>query len=105
MFSRCSFSLTQSSPVCGNSIGPWVVAVLVWAIGLSLGGPTGFAINPARDLGARIAHAVLPIPGKRDSDFAYGWIPVAGPIIGGVIGALVYAATFGSAPHPPLIPN
>jgi glycerol uptake facilitator protein len=84
----------------GSTIGPWVVAVLVWAIGLSLGGPTGYAINPARDLGPRIAHAVLPIPGKRDSDFAYGWIPVVGPVIGGIIGALVYAATFGSAPPP-----
>lgn len=94
------FFIDPKQPGFGNSIGPWVVAVLVWAIGLSLGGPTGFAINPARDLGARIAHAVLPIPGKRDSDFAYGWIPVAGPIIGGVIGALVYAATFGSAPPP-----
>ena len=58
-------------------------------IGLSLGGPTGYAINPARDLGPRIAHALLPIPGKRDSDFAYGWIPVVGPIIGGIIGALL----------------
>jgi glycerol uptake facilitator-like aquaporin len=57
-------------------------------------------INPACDLGPRIAHALLPIPGKRDSDFAYGWIPVVGPIIGGIIGALLYAATFGSAPAP-----
>jgi len=84
----------------GSTWGPWVVAVLVWAIGLSLGGPTGYAINPARDLGPRIAHAILPIPGKRNSDFAYGWIPVVGPIIGGVIGALLYVATFGSAPAP-----
>src|ERR1700726_1178201 len=61
---------------------------------------TGPAINPARDLGPRLAHAVLPIPGKRDSDFAYGWIPVVGPIIGGIIGALLYAATFGSAAAP-----
>jgi glycerol uptake facilitator protein len=83
----------------GSFWGPWVVAVLVWAIGLSLGGPTGYAINPARDLGPRIAHAILPIPGKRDSDFAYGWVPVVGPVIGGIIGALVYAATFG-APAP-----
>jgi glycerol uptake facilitator protein len=84
----------------GPVFAPWVVAVLVWAIGLSLGGPTGYAINPARDLGPRLAHAILPIPGKRDSDFSYGWIPVVAPIIGGVIGALVYAATFGSAPAP-----
>jgi glycerol uptake facilitator protein len=84
----------------GSVFAPWVVTSLVWAIGLSLGGPTGYAINPARDLGPRLAHAVLPIPGKRDSDFAYGWVPVVGPIIGGIIGALLYAATFGSAPAP-----
>jgi glycerol uptake facilitator protein len=90
----------QANAGVSGSLGPWVVTVLVWAIGLSLGGPTGYAINPARDLGPRIAHAVLPIPGKRNSDFAYGWIPVVGPIIGGIIGALVYAATFGSAPPP-----
>jgi glycerol uptake facilitator protein len=94
------FFIEPKQPWVGNSLGPWVVSVLVWAIGLSLGGPTGYAINPARDLGPRIAHALLPIPGKRDSDFAYGWIPVVGPIIGGIIGALVYAATFGSAPAP-----
>jgi glycerol uptake facilitator protein len=94
------FFIDPKQPGFGNSLGPWIVTVLVWAIGLSLGGPTGYAINPARDLGPRIAHAVLPIPGKRNSDFAYGWIPVVGPVIGGVIGALVYAATFGSAPAP-----
>jgi glycerol uptake facilitator protein len=87
-------------PGFGAALGPFLVALLVYGIGLSLGGPTGYAINPARDLGPRIAHAVLPIPGKRNSDFAYGWVPVVGPIIGGVIGALVYAATFGSAPVP-----
>src|SRR5271165_5568266 len=88
-------------PGFGAALGVFLVAVLVFGIGLSLGGPTGYAINPARDLGPRIAHAILPIPGKRDSDFAYGWIPVVGPIIGGIIGALVYAATFGApaAPH------
>jgi glycerol uptake facilitator protein len=90
------FVPSKTEPAVGNALGPWVVAVLVWAIGLSLGGPTGYAINPARDLGPRIAHAILPIPGKRDSDFAYGWIPVVGPIIGGILGALVYAATFGA---------
>jgi glycerol uptake facilitator protein len=88
----------QANAGVSGSLGPWVVAVLVWAIGLSLGGPTGYAINPARDLGPRIAHALLPIPGKRNSDFAYGWVPVVGPIIGGIIGALVYAATFGAPP-------
>ena len=94
------FFIDPKQPWVGNSLGPWVVTVLIWAIGLSLGGPTGYAINPARDLGPRIAHALLPIPGKRDSDFAYGWIPVVGPIIGGIIGAVVYAVTFGSAPAP-----
>jgi glycerol uptake facilitator protein len=67
-----------------------LVALLVVGIGLSLGGPTGYAINPARDLGPRIIHAVLPVPGKGDSDWGYAWIPVAGPILGGIIGALLY---------------
>jgi len=73
-------------------LGPALVGVIVWAIGLSLGGPTGYAINPARDLGPRLAHAVLPIAGKGSSDWGYAWIPVAGPIIGGVIAALLYKA-------------
>jgi len=73
---------------------PLLIGFLVWAIGLSLGGPTGYAINPARDLGPRIAHAVLPIPGKRDPDWAYSWVPVVGPIVGGVIGALFFHAAF-----------
>jgi len=73
-------------------LGPALVGVIVWAIGLSLGGPTGYAINPARDLGPRIAHAVLPIAGKGGSDWSYAWIPVVGPIIGGVIAALIYKA-------------
>ena len=63
-------------------------------IGLSLGGPTGYAINPARDLGPRIAHAVLPIPGKGTSDWEYAWVPVVGPIIGGVLGAATYQLIF-----------
>jgi glycerol uptake facilitator protein len=65
--------------------GPYMVGILVWAIGLCLGGTTGYAINPARDLGPRIAHAVLPIAGKGDSDWGYSWIPVVGPMIGAVI--------------------
>ena len=73
---------------------PLLIGFLVLAIGLSLGGPTGYAINPARDLGPRIAHAVLPIPGKGTSDWGYAWIPVVGPIIGGVLGALVFDAIF-----------
>jgi len=67
------------------------VALLVLGIGLSLGGPTGYAINPARDLAPRIAHFILPIKGKRDSDWAYAWIPVLGPIIGGLIAAKLFS--------------
>ena len=73
-----------------KGFGPVLVGAIVMAIGLSLGGPTGYAINPARDLGPRIAHAVLPIAGKGTSDWGYAWIPIAGPIIGGVLGAMVY---------------
>lgn len=71
---------------------PLLVGLLVFSIGLSLGGPTGYAINPARDLGPRIAHALLPIHGKGKSDWSYAWIPVVGPCIGGVLGALAYKA-------------
>jgi glycerol uptake facilitator protein len=73
--------------------GPYLVGVLVWSIGLSLGGTTGYAINPARDLAPRIAHALLPIPGKGTSDWGYAWIPVAGPLIGAVLGALLFGLT------------
>ena len=66
-------------------LAPYLVGVLVWSIGLSLGGTTGYAINPARDLGPRIAHAVLPIPGKGASDWSYAWIPVVGPIVGAIL--------------------
>ena len=82
---------TGASPASG--VGPYLVAALVWGIGLSLGGQTGYAINPARDLGPRIAHAVLPIPGgKADSDWGYSWVPVVGPVIGGLIAAAVALA-------------
>lgn len=67
------------------------VGLLVLAIGVSLGGPTGYAINPARDLGPRIMHFLLPMPNKRDSDWSYAWIPVLGPIAGGLIAAIVYS--------------
>ncbi len=73
-----------------KGFAPALVGVIVWSIGLSLGGSTGYAINPARDLGPRIAHAILPIKGKGDSDWGYAWIPVAGPIAGGVIAAFFY---------------
>ncbi|MFD1199764.1 MIP/aquaporin family protein [Brucella gallinifaecis] len=66
-------------------LGPLMVGLLVWALGVSLGGPTGYAINPARDLGPRIAHALLPIPGKGSSDWSYAWVPVAAPVIGGFL--------------------
>ncbi len=74
-----------NTPTVGlGSLGALPVGLLVFAIGLSLGGTTGYAINPARDLGPRIAHAILPIPGKRDSDWGYAWVPVIGPLLGGL---------------------
>jgi glycerol uptake facilitator protein len=73
-----------------SGLNPLLIGLLVFGIGLSLGGPTGYAINPARDLGPRIAHAVLPIAGKGDSDWEYAWVPVVGPIVGGIIGAFAY---------------
>ncbi len=84
------FILDPRNKLVGG-LGPLLIGFLVWSIGLSLGGPTGYAINPARDLGPRIAHFVLPIAGKGDSDWEYSWVPVVGPIIGGVLGALIYA--------------
>ena len=78
------------SVVFSSGLQPLLVGGLVLGVGLSLGGPTGYAINPARDLGPRVAHFLLPIPGKRDSDWEYAWIPVAGPIVGGVIGAQLF---------------
>ncbi len=76
--------------VFSTAINPLLAGLLVFGIGLSLGGPTGYAINPARDLGPRIAHAILPISGKGDSDWGYSWIPVLGPVVGGVIGAVAF---------------
>ena len=83
-----------TAPGWSTGFGPMLVGLLVFAIGLSLGGPTGYAINPARDLGPRIAHALLPIAGKGGSDWSYAWIPIVGPIIGGVLGALLYRLLF-----------
>jgi glycerol uptake facilitator protein len=77
--------------VFSRGLQPLLVGVLVLGIGVSLGGPTGYAINPARDLGPRLAHAVLPIPGKGGSDWEYAWIPIVGPLIGGIAGAGLYA--------------
>jgi glycerol uptake facilitator protein len=73
---------------------PLFVGFLIVGIGLSLGGPTGYAINPARDLGPRIAHAVLPIAGKGPSDWGYAWVPVVGPLIGGLLGAVAFNAFY-----------
>jgi glycerol uptake facilitator len=79
-----------------SGLGPLLIGFLVWALGLSLGGPTGFAMNPARDFAPRLAHALLPIPGKGGSDWAYAWVPIVGPIIGGLLGAVGYIKIFGS---------
>ena len=75
-----------------KGFAPLLVGLLVWSVGLCLGGSTGYAINPARDLGPRIAHALLPVAGKGGGDWGYAWIPVAGPILGGIIGAWVFKA-------------
>ncbi len=81
------FSKRVSPGGLAPGLGPVLVGALVWSIGLSLGGSTGYAINPARDLGPRIAHALLPIASKRDSDWAYAWVPVLGPIVGAALAA------------------
>ncbi|HJQ19464.1 MAG TPA: MIP/aquaporin family protein [Gemmatimonadaceae bacterium] len=78
-----------------KGLGPLLVGVIIMSIGLSLGGPTGYAINPARDLGPRIAHAVLPIPGKGSSDWRYAWIPIIAPTLGGVVGGFAYHLIWG----------
>lgn len=78
-----------------SGLTPLLIGLLVWAIGLSLGAPTGYAINPARDLGPRLAHAILPVANKGGSDWSYAWVPVVGPVIGGTLGALAYVRLFG----------
>jgi glycerol uptake facilitator protein len=87
-----AFGLTEGLGESGTLV--LIVALLVVGIGLSLGGPTGYAINPARDLGPRIVHTFLPIPNKGTSDWSYAWIPVAGPLIGGALAGLIYDAAF-----------
>lgn len=77
-----------------QALAPYIAGILVWAIGLSLGGPTGYAINPARDLGPRLAHALLPIKNKGPSDFAYSFIPVIAPLIGGTLGGMTWKIVF-----------
>lgn len=89
--------LTQGLNDAGNGLGPiggLITALVVVAIGLSLGGPTGYAINPARDLGPRIVHALLPLPNKGGSDWSYAWVPVVGPLIGSALAAGVYNLAF-----------
>ena len=92
--------LSPANLVPGSDVakgfGPMLVGLIVWSIGLSLGGTTGYAINPARDLGPRIAHAILPIAGKGGSDWSYAWVPVVGPVIGGLLGAVTYKALWGA---------
>jgi glycerol uptake facilitator protein len=92
VFGILAFFANEATGATG--LGPLLVGLLVLAIGLSLGGPTGYAINPARDLGPRIAHAILPIPGKGSSDWSYAWIPVVAPLIGGALGALAFEAFY-----------
>jgi glycerol uptake facilitator protein len=84
------FSAGGQGTTIASNVNPYLVGALIWGLGLSLGGPTGYALNPARDLGPRIAHAILPIPGKGDSDWGYSWIPVVGPIIGAIIGGVLF---------------
>ena len=85
-----SHAVSATGPAPG--FAPWLVASLVWGIGLSLGATTGYAINPARDLGPRIAHAVLPIPGKGGSDWGYAGIPIVGPLVGASIAGFLLRA-------------
>ncbi|MFJ3235840.1 MIP/aquaporin family protein [Streptomyces sp. NPDC086787] len=87
-----AFGLTEGLGESGTTV--LIVSLLVVGIGLSLGGPTGYAINPARDLGPRLVHTFLPIPNKGTSDWGYAWIPVVGPLVGGVLAGLVYNAAF-----------
>lgn len=79
-----------SQSLLSVGINPLTIGLLVAVIGLGMGGPTGFAINPARDLGPRIVHAILPVPNKTHSDWGYAWVPVVGPVLGGIAGALVF---------------
>ncbi len=93
VFVAAAISSNNLSPTgLAPGFGPLLVGLLVWGIGLSLGGPTGYAINPARDLGPRLAHALLPIAGKGGSDWGYAPIPIVGPLVGGVLAGLAVAA-------------
>jgi glycerol uptake facilitator protein len=93
MVGSAIFAKTSLPAGAAPGLGPWLVGSLVWGIGLSLGGPTGYAINPARDFGPRVAHAILPIAKKGTSDWTYAPIPIAGPLIGGALAGL-FVRTF-----------
>jgi len=82
------FSKAVATGGLASGLGPYLVGSLVWGVGLSLGGTTGYAINPARDFGPRLAHAILPIAGKGDSDWSYASIPVVGPLVGGALAGI-----------------
>ena len=92
VFVGLSIGISETATTTG--LNPLLWGFLVWGLGVSFGGPTGYAINPARDLGPRIAHFLLPIPGKGSSDWGYSWVPVVGPIIGGVVGAFLYKIVY-----------
>ncbi len=89
-------AITNKGNGVTGGLGALVIGFLITSIGISLGGPTGYAINPARDLGPRIMHAILPIPGKGPSDWGYAWVPVLGPLVGGALGAIIYGACWPS---------
>jgi glycerol uptake facilitator protein len=84
------WGINGGDPTMIGSLSALTVGFLVWSIGLSLGGPTGYAINPARDLGPRIAHAILPLPGKGGSDWGYSWVPIVGPLIGAALASVLW---------------
>ena len=92
----------DSKPLFDPGFSSLCVGLVILAIGLALGGPTGFAINPARDLGPRLAHFLLPMENKRDSDWEYAWVPIVGPMIGGVLGYFFWYAIFGAQALPPM---
>jgi glycerol uptake facilitator len=94
VFGILAFVDPGNKGIAASGLNILLIAFLVVGIGLSLGGPTGYAINPARDLGPRIMHAILPIPGKGTSDWEYAWVPVVGPLIGGAIGGAFYVWFF-----------
>lgn len=90
----CALAVGRTAVGEAAVLGNYTVSVLIFSIGVSIGGTTGYAINPARDLGPRIMHAILPIPGKRDSNWGYAWLPVVAPILGAVAGAVLFQVAF-----------